>query len=102
MANIIRATTPTFKYKFKSVTVANITKAYLTIKQEGETIIEKTLEDATVGTDFLSWTFTQAETLQMSTSKIRVMLNWKLADGTRGASKKTTLAIDCNFKEEVI
>ena len=102
MANIIRATTPTIKYRFRIVKVTDITTAYLTIKQNGNTIIEKTLADADVGEDSLSWTFTQSETLQMATGKITAMLNWKTVDGTRGASHKSTVAIECNFKEEVI
>ncbi|MBR6390027.1 MAG: hypothetical protein IKS16_01680 [Lachnospiraceae bacterium] len=102
MANIIRATTPTFKYTLKTVKPSDLTKAYLTIKQNGETLMEKTLSEAVVGENYLAWTFTQAETLQMSSSKIMAQLNWKTADGTRGASRKALMAIDCNFKEEVI
>lgn len=96
MATIIRGTTPTLKYVFKTVNVANITTAYLTIK--GKTQIEKTLSDATVGTDFISWKLSQAETLSFG-DNISVMINWKTDDGTRGASKKTIALVDKNFKE---
>lgn len=102
MANVIRATTPTVTYKFNVIDVADIVTAYLTIKQSGSTIIEKDLNDATVGKDTLSWTFTQAETIQMAQGKISCMLNWLTEDGTRGASDKSVIIIDSNYKDEVI
>lgn len=102
MSNVIRATTPTITYKFKVVDVEDITTAFLTIKQNGTTIIEKDLDDAVVGEDTLSWTFTQAETLQMAQGKISCMINWLTEDGTRGASNKSVLIIDSNYKDEVI
>ena len=102
MASIIRLTTPTIKYGFKVVKVSDIAKAYLTIKQDGTAIIEKDLNDATVGEKDLSWRFSQEETKLMSIGKITAMINWLLNDGTRGASGKTVLLIDGNFKDEVI
>lgn len=99
MARIIRGTTPTLKYIFKSVQVSDISTAYLTIK--AKTNIEKTLEEATVGTNYISWTLTQAETLSFGDS-ITAMVNWKLNDGTRGASAKKTIIIEDNLKVVVI
>ena len=99
MARIIRGTTPTLKYIFKSVQVSDISIAYLTIK--AKTDIEKTLEEATVGTNYISWTLTQAETLSFGDS-IKAMVNWKLNDGTRGASEKKTIIIEDNLKVVVI
>lgn len=100
MASIIRGTTPTLKYKFKIVEVSDITEAYLSI-QNNNTMIEKTLEDAIVGTDFIAWTLSQSDTLALGNS-ITVMINWLLADGTRGASVKTDFMIADNFKGVVI
>lgn len=102
MANIIRATTPTIKYTFKRVDVSDITKAYMTIMMGSEVVLEKDLTQATVDEDSLAWTLTQQETLSMSGCKVSVMLNWKLEDGTRGASARTTLFMERNDKEEVI
>lgn len=102
MANIIRATTPTLKYTFRIINVSDIVSAYLTIKQDDRTIIEKSLQDATVGENSLSWMFTQQETLLMAMGKISAMLNWKLSDGTRGASRESLVSIMRNHKEEVI
>ena len=41
--------------------------AILTIKSQSEIILEKTLADATIGEDSLSWTLTQQETLHIGT-----------------------------------
>ena len=99
MASIIRGTTPTLKYTFNDIQVSDITAAYLTIKAK-ETI-EKDLSVATVGQKDLSWKLTQAETIDFGDS-ISVMINWKLQDGTRGASEKTTIRVDENYKETEI
>lgn len=98
MASIIRGTTPTLKYKFNDVDVSNITDAFLTIHTGSAEDIEKTLTDAEVGKDYLSWTITQTECLSFGDS-ISTMINWKLTDGTRGASDKTTIMIKNNYKE---
>lgn len=101
MANVIRATTPTFKYVFKCVDVSDISEAYLTIEQ-GSLEIEKDLTQANVGDDYIAWTLTQSETLELQPGNAAVMLNWKTETGLRGASKKTLLMIDQNLKDEVI
>lgn len=102
MANkIIIGTTPTIIYTFKTVSVSEIAVAILTIKY-GKDTLTKTLEDAEVGEDHLSWTLTQEETLAISTEVSSMMLNWKTSDGTRGASAKTTVVMSDNYVREVI
>lgn len=101
MASLIRATTPTFKYTFKCIDVADIIEAYLTIEQ-GNLEIEKDLTQATVGEDYIAWVLTQSETLQLNPGNASVMLNWLTDQGLRGASKKTMLMIEDNSKDEVI
>ena len=96
MSNIIRGTTPTFLFTFKEIDVADIVSAYLSIK--AKTMIEKDLSEATVGEKSLSWTLNQTETLSFG-DEVSVMLNWKLQDGTRGASVKTHIIIQDNYKE---
>ena len=102
MTRIIIGTTPTITYKFKVVDVSEITVAILTIKERGTTLIEKTLADATVGEDTLSWTLTQEETLSIGAKSASMMLNWKLADGTRGASDVVLVTGGDNHIREVI
>lgn len=102
MTKIIIGTTPTITYKFSVVSVSDITSAILTIKERGTTIIEKSLADASVGEDTLSWTLTQQETLDMGAKSASIMLNWKLNDGTRGASKEEVIMGVDNHVREVM
>ena len=102
MTRIIIGTTPTITYKFKVVAVADITKAILTIKERGTTLIEKDLSDATVGEDTLSWTLTQEETLAIGVKSASIMLNWLTADGVRGASKEEIINGVNNHIREVM
>ena len=102
MTQIIIGTTPTITYTFNTVSVSDLTKAILTIKCAGQVILEKTLADATVGENSLSWTLTQQETLNISTRKGKMMLNWLTNSGTRGASAETVIVGVTNHKREVI
>ena len=102
MNSIIIGTTPTIKYTFSAVSVTDITKAILTIKKGSDILIERDLTTATVGEDSISWTLTQQETLSIGTSIVRVMCNWLLSDGTRGASNEIDIRMEDNHKQEVI
>ena len=102
MTQIIIGTTPTITYTFKTVSPADLTKAILTIKSMGQIILEKTLADAVVGENSLSWTLTQQETLNIGTRSGKMMLNWLTASGTRGASAETAIMGVTNHKREVI
>ena len=103
MSEIVKGTTPTIQYTFKTVKVEDIAVAMLTIKQGGELLIEKNLAAAVVGAKDLSWTLSQQETLLMeSGAQIEITLNWRTADGTRGIGKKLKVYIEDNDIEEVI
>ena len=99
LMEIIRGTTPTFIYTYHEADVDDMTSAYLTIKG-GSTTIEKDLTEATVSSanNTLAWTLTQQESLSLG-NVVRAMVNYKLADGTRGASEKTTFIVSENYKE---
>ena len=101
MTQIIIGTTPTITYKFKIVSPADLRTAILTIKNQSQTILEKTLADAVVGDDSLSWTLTQQETLTIGTRTAKMMLNWVTHSGKRGASTETTIAGVSNHVKEV-
>ena len=102
MTQIIIGTTPTITYTFRVVSPADLSKAILTIKIAGHVILEKTLADAVVGENSLSWTLTQQETLDIGTRSGKMMLNWLTASGTRGASAETAIMGVTNHKREVI
>ena len=88
----MRGTTPTITYRFKVVDPVDSSVAYLTISQAGQTMIEKTLEEATVGEDSLEWTLTQEETLLL---KVRpdaeMQLRYRLLDGSAHKTKVSSL-----------
>lgn len=101
MAEILNGTTPTITYKFKHVEVSDIATAILTIKKGHNIAIEKTLSDAIVGEDTLSWRLTQTQTLSVLGSA-EVMINWVTTGGIRGGSNKTMLLFTGNHIMEVI
>lgn len=103
MAAIIRGTTPTITFTFSEIAVADISTAYLTIRQGCGTVIEKDLSTASVGEDSLTWTLSQTETLLLrSKTPGEVVCDWKLADGTRGRSKVLQFTAGEPGKNEVI
>lgn len=102
MTRIIIGTTPTITYTFKVVPVDSIVTAVLTIKQRTGIVLEKTLADATVGTNTLSWTLTQEETLAIGARGASIMLNWLTADGVRGASREEVVNGVNNHIREVM
>lgn len=101
MAEVVMGTTPTITYKFKSVDVADITIAILTIKAGPVIRIELDLNAASVGEDTISWTLTQEQTLSVL-GRSEVMINWVTNQGLRGTSAKTMLLFTGNHISEVI
>lgn len=101
MAEIINGTTPTITYRFQHVAIEDIATAILTIKKGNNIAIEKTLSEAVVGEDTLSWRMTQAQTLSVVGSA-EVMINWVTSGGVRGASNKTLIIFTGNHIMEVV
>lgn len=99
---IIRGTTPTVIFTFDTVSVSNITAAYLVIKQGDDVVIKKDISAATVGED-IRWTLTQQETLSLKRKpNATIYCDWKLRDGTRGRSRTQTEPIMDSGVDEVI
>ena len=110
---IIRYTTPTIQFKFSTVSVTDITVAYLVIKQGGRAVIERDLTTATivhttngqnvVTENYLQWKLTQEETKKLSKNlDATIYCDWKLSDGTRGLSHVKQDTVDDCGKEEVL
>lgn len=102
---IIRWTTATFIFEFKTIQVSDITDAYFVAKQWDNTVIEKDLTSATVDTDAntLSWTLTQAEAGLLTTGKrYSAMCDWLTSSGTRGRSKVLEGSVENSGVDEVI
>lgn len=100
---IIRGTTPTIKYKFTTIHGTDITVAVFTASQNGTVLVEKDLSDAVADSTSISWLLSQVDTLKLDADvPAKLMLNWKIADGTRGASKVTIASVQENDVSEVI
>lgn len=102
MTEIIIGTTPTITYKYKIVSPSEFRAAFLTIKVNEQTIIEKTLADAEIGEDYLEWTLSQEDTLVIGTRFGKMQANAVTADGKRVASTEETIRGLHNQKPEVI
>lgn len=90
---IIRGTNSSIKIKFSKVDPSQITVAYLTIKQTGGETLEKDLTEAVVGSDYLEWILTQAETLDLfADRKVTIQCRYKVGD-TAGATLKYTESV---------
>ena len=102
MAQIIRGTTPTISFVFSTVNVSDITVADLTIKQEGNAVIEKDITSATTTSSSISWLLSQEDTLTLSSKTATIVCDWKTSAGIRGRSKIQTVDIGEAGKNEVI
>lgn len=102
MDTIIIGTTPTIKYSFRAVDVENLKTAILTVKRNGDILLRKELEDAEVGEKSVEWHLSQEDTLAIGTGSARIMMNWMLRDGTRGATSQRNVMMDPNHIPEVI
>ena len=102
ITEIVIGTTPTIKYTFNKVNVNDITKAILSISRYDNVILTKSLSEATVGNDFLSWTLTQEETLNVGESTVNIMLNWVDTSGIRGVGESMLIKFTKNDINEVL
>lgn len=99
---IPRGTTPTIRFAFNTINVADIAVCYLTILQ-GKLKIEKDLSEATVGGGgYLEWSLTQEETLALGDENIDIQIRYRLGDGRALESKIYTVHPAQILKEGVI
>lgn len=90
---IIRGTTPTIIYTFKEIKPSDISECYLLIKQNGNTVIERTLSDGEVSDTELRFTLSQADTLSLAMDKAQIILDWKTQQGIRGRSAIVSFSV---------
>lgn len=104
MAQIIRGTTPTITFSYSDIQVSDISKAVLVLKQGGKDVLEKDKTTATADTanNTLSWTLSQAETLDLSSKDVTLVCDWVLANGVRGRSHELISHVGEPGKNEVI
>lgn len=99
---IARGTTPTIQFTFKAVDTADITTCYLTIKEGDSLVLEKTLEDASVGNGLIEWSLTQEETLKLHEENVDIQVRYKTADGHAFVSKVFSISPMQILKDGVI
>ena len=102
MITIVIGTTPTIIYKFSIISTNDLIQAKMTIKGKNTILLSKFLSEATIGEDNISWKLSQAETLALGVGTRTMMLNWLIADGTRGVSPKETVNVTNNDIAEVM
>lgn len=105
MGMVVKGTTPTFRYKARTVDVSDVAVAYLTIQQFGADKIQKDITSATVDTDegTIAWKLTQTESLTLDPARsATAYCDVRLSDGTRFAASEITFNIGKTGKAEVI
>ena len=93
--------TPTFRFRFRTFNVSDISNAWLTVKC-GSVKIQKPLEESFIEDDMLCWTLTQEETKTLPENMAaKVMCDW-LVGTRRGRSLIGTYKVTETGREEVM
>ena len=100
MIEIGRGTTPPITVKF-NVPASTVDVLFLTITQQGETVIEKDIGDAEISGNNAVILLTQAETLALEAGDAQMQIRWKIGNA---ADKSRVLGINVTdvLKEGVI
>lgn len=94
--------TPTHKFTLP-FNVDRIDSLFITYRQKGAVVLEKTEADCALDGDKITVTLTQQEThLFSSTFNAEAQLNILTTDGKRLVSKKYTISVSENLHDEVM
>lgn len=97
-----RGTTPIHTFS-TDIDLTDAEAIYITYKQSGQTVMEKTAEDITITEDSLTVKLTQEETLAFALGKpVEMQIRARFADGTAVASQIMRTKADAILKEGVI
>lgn len=80
-----RGTTPTISYNV-DIDLTSALELYITLKQDGLVVIEKSIEDVTITSESISIALTQEETLNLVPGKVLMQIRAKMPDGAALAS----------------
>ena len=101
-----QGTTPEIRYKFSKILVADITDAYLSVRQDGTKLIEKDLNSAVeinTTNNYIEWRLTQEETQQFDPfTPLEVQIKYKTNAGLVYTSKIKSESSYEDIKNEVI
>lgn len=99
---MIRGTTPTHTFK-TDISLLDCTVVYLTYKQNGSKIVEKTKEDLTITEDQVVVTLSQKETLGFEEGvTVEIQFRVGFADGSRAASNIMSAPVKRILKDGII
>lgn len=100
---MIRGTTPTIVLTLpEDIDLSGATKAYLTIGQAGESVVNKDIDSLTLVANTATATLTQNDTLELEAGRMtQIQLRW-LADGVAYATKIVTVPTDAILMDGVI
>ena len=96
-----RGTTPTNTFTV-DVDLRQATAMYVTYKQGGTVLLEKTLEDITVSEDKIEVELSQEDTLAFKNGTVQIQIRAKFVDGSALASNIITVNMNAILKDGVI
>lgn len=103
MGSIARLTTPAFSYKPSAVSINEIAKIFLVLKQDGVAKVTKTIEDAIVSEDKFTWVLSQEETRILILGKtLLAQVDYLTNGGARYTTAQKTYSITDSAINEVI
>lgn len=99
---MIRGTTPTLRFMLPfSVDMLDV--VYITMQQDGDKVIEKTLEDCEKTENVLDVRLTQEETLELESGRtMEIQVRSRLKSGEAVASQIVLVSVDRILKDGVI
>lgn len=99
---IARWTTPTIRYKPQAVEMSEVEEIYAAVKQKGETVLMKSLEDAYVSEDGYFWALSQEETGELIQNLIAtVQVDYKTKSGQRYTTFTESFYVSGSARNEV-
>lgn len=99
---IARWTTPTIRYKPQAVEMSEVVEIYVTIRQKGQTVLMKSLEDASVSEDGYAWELSQEDTGDLIQNLMAtVQVDYKTRAGRRYTTFAKSFDVSGSARNEV-
>lgn len=97
-----RGTTPTNTFRTGDIDLSTADVVYITYKQRGKVVVEKTKTDCTFGENSVSVTLTQEDTLKFTENDVLIQIRARFAGGRAIASNIIETPAMAILKEGVI
>lgn len=99
---MIRGTTPTLRF-YLPFSVELLEVVYITMQQDGDKVIEKTLDDCEADENMISFRLTQDETLEFADSRwVEIQVRVRMKSGEALASQIERTTVQRILKDGVI